>query len=379
MRKSPAAGDDRALMRECLDLASRGAGFASPNPMVGALLVKDGRIIGCGWHHRSGGPHAEVECLKACTEDPRGATMYVNLEPCTHYGKTPPCADRLIAAGLRRVVIAMNDPNRLVNGKGVRKLAEAGLEVTVGVLEREAAYLNRQFIAHIRQRRPYVHVKVAQSLDGKISGGQGKWISSLESRKLVHRWRTTHDAVLVGAGTVRKDHPLLTTRLVKGRNPHIIILDGALNLKRDELRFPRDNGRRVILCTTRRAVRRHQGSVRTLAKDGIEILALQVRGRRIQLPELLHCLYQSGVSSILVEGGSDIFTQFAGSGLVDEWSVFIAPRLLGRGIQAFHSTLDGSANRGHGKVNTLGCYRVGKDVLLRGFKRRYDSEIIGPS
>ena len=368
---------DEYWMKQALRLAEKGRGRTSPNPMVGAILIKEGKVVGEGFHAKAGEIHAEIAALGKAREESRGAVLYLNLEPCTHYGKTPPCADRLIAAGLRRVVIAMNDPNRLVNGKGVRKLAEAGLEVTVGVLEREAAYLNRQFIAHIRQRRPYVHVKVAQSLDGKISGGQGKWISSLESRKLVHRWRTTHDAVLVGAGTVRKDHPLLTTRLVKGRNPHIIILDGALNLKRDELRFPRNNGRRVILCTTRRAVRRHQGSVRTLAKDGIEILALQVRGRRIQLPELLHCLYQSGVSSILVEGGSDIFTQFAGSGLVDEWSVFIAPSLLGRGIQAFHSTLDGSANRGRGKVNTLGCYRVGNDLLLRGFKRRYDSEIVG--
>ena len=196
--------DHERFMSECLLLAELGKGQVSPNPLVGAVLVRDGRVVARGYHQRCGGPHAEMNCLAHYTGDVRSATMYVSLEPCSHHGKTPPCADMLSGSGLRHVVVGMKDPNPLVSGRGIERLRNAGVEVTVGVLEREARELNRVFVTHIRAKRPYVHVKIAQSMDGFIASpnARRRWISSAASRALVHRWRAEYDAVLVGAGTV---------------------------------------------------------------------------------------------------------------------------------------------------------------------------------
>ncbi len=369
--------DDRALMRLCLDLAARGAGYTSPNPMVGAILVKSGRIIGEGWHKRCGGPHAEIECLRSASEDPRGASMYVNLEPCSHHGRTPACAPALIEAGIRKVVIAMRDPNPLVNGHGVRLLRAAGLTVSAGVLEEEAAYFNRHFVTHITERRPYVHVKVAQSLDGKISGGRRRWISSAESRLLVHRWRATHDAVLVGASTIHLDHPSLNVRGIRGRHPHIVVLDGALHLTARDLRFPAQDTRRVILCTTSSAVHRRRALLRSLARQGVELFAIPAKGPRIAIDDLVVVLYESGIRSVLVEGGNSVFSQFARSGIVDEWSVVVAPKTLGEGLPAFDGASTGEFASRERKLETMTAMSVGEDVILRAFRKRYSPGIVG--
>ncbi|HTY01138.1 MAG TPA: bifunctional diaminohydroxyphosphoribosylaminopyrimidine deaminase/5-amino-6-(5-phosphoribosylamino)uracil reductase RibD [Bacteroidota bacterium] len=377
MKQGQQSDHDHAMMRTCLELASRGAGLTSPNPMVGAIMVKRGRIIGQGWHRRYGAPHAEQECLRSCREDPRGGTMYVSLEPCSHQGQTPPCAPALIKAGVSRVVIATKDPNPLVHGRGIRMLTSAGIAVTVGVLEEEARFFNRQFFTHITEGRPYVHVKIALSLDGKIAGGAKRWISSPASRRLVHRWRTTHDAVLVGAATVHLDRPSITVRHVRGRDPHVVVLDGSLTLTSRELQFPRANRRRVIVCTTAHAIERHRSLVRSLARQGVELFAIPARGSRIALDELVQVLFEGGMRSILVEGGGDLFRQFAGSSLVDEWSLFVAPSVVGSGMPAFGGAVAPVFRPKEQHLGVLTAMQVGPDVLLRAFREKYDPRVIG--
>ncbi len=368
--------DDRALMSLCLELAARGAGYTSPNPMVGAIIVKDGKILAEGWHRRWGEAHAEIECLKDCTKDPAGATMYVNLEPCAHHGKTPPCAVALIDAGIRKVVIGMKDPNPLVNGRGIRMLKAAGVEVHSGVLEEECEFFNRHFITQITEQRPYVHIKVAQTVDGRIAGGSGSWISSEESRKLVHRWRAMHDAVFVGASTVRVDRPSLTVRAVRGRQPAVVVLDGALRLNAEDMKFPRASHRRVIVCTTLNSVRRRRHIVRALARGHVELFALHGRGTRLALPDVLQVLHEGGIRSILVEGGGEVFRQFALAGLADEWSIFIAPKTFGRGKGAFEgATLSGLKPKAQ-TLGTITSMKVGPDVLVRAFAKKYPNHVV---
>ncbi len=376
MTTTRADDHDRAMMQDCLELAARGAGHTSPNPMVGAILEKRGRIIGQGWHKRCGGPHAEIECLRSSREDPRGATMYVNLEPCSHHGRTPPCASALIDAGIRRVVIATVDPNPLVEGKGLRMLSAAGVDVTVGVLDEQATFFNRHFFTHIAEGRPYVHVKVAQSLDGKITGSVQRWISSLESRRLVHQWRAIHDAILVGATTVRIDHPALSVRHVKGRQPTVVVLDGNLRLTSRQMQFPFANQRRVILCTTMKAIERHRSVVRSLARNGVELFAIRGAGARIDPGDLVQVLFEGGIRSILLEGGGDLFRQFAASGLVDEWSIFVAPKIIGGGMPAFPGMLKPVFKPKERTMGTMKAVHVGADVLVRAFRKKYDANLL---
>ena len=229
---------DEFFMRRALTLARRGLGRTSPNPMVGAVLVRQGEIVGEGYHRRYGGPHAEVEALRDAGENIAGATMYVTLEPCCHRGKkTPPCLDALLGRGLARVVIGTIDPNPEVSGRSVRALEGTGIETTVGVLEEECRRLNEAYFKYIQTRIPFVTLKVAQTLDGKIasSTGDARWISSEASRRLAHRLRSVHDAVLVGIGTVLADDPLLTVRLARGRNPLRVIVDSTLRTSRARL------------------------------------------------------------------------------------------------------------------------------------------------
>ncbi|MCK5572670.1 MAG: bifunctional diaminohydroxyphosphoribosylaminopyrimidine deaminase/5-amino-6-(5-phosphoribosylamino)uracil reductase RibD, partial [Bacteroidetes bacterium] len=265
--------DHERFMSECLLLAELGKGQVSPNPLVGAVLVRDGRVVARGYHQRCGGPHAEMNCLAHYTGDVRSATMYVSLEPCSHHGKTPPCADMLSGSGLRHVVVGMKDPNPLVSGRGIERLRNAGVEVTVGVLEREARELNRVFVTHIRAKRPYVHVKIAQSMDGFIASpnARRRWISSAASRALVHRWRAEYDAVLVGAGTVRKDNPRLNVRLVEGRDPAIVIVDGKFSTPLHARVFKGDQ--QVIVLVDRNRTRSSVRKLERAKARGITVVA----------------------------------------------------------------------------------------------------------
>jgi len=359
--------DHAAYMRECLDLARRGTGRVSPNPRVGALLVRNGKVVARGYHRRFGGPHAEVECLRRYRGPMGGTTLYVNLEPCAHAGKTPPCTDLIVRRGIRAVVVGMPDPNPLVGGRGIRALRGAGLRVTVGVLRDECAALNRDFITHVTRRRPYVHVKVAQTIDGRIGRQDAgfRWITSPPSRALVHRWRAQYDAVLVGARTIREDDPRLSVRYARGRDPHAVVLDGALSINPRARVFRSGKDRIVLVCTTPAAVRRSEARVRRLVKAGATLLVLPGKKGRIALPELLRALYDQGVGSLFVEGGAEVFAQFLAEGLVDELSVFVAPAFAGSGVPALGSSA------GPFRVTHLRLEmpeRIGDDLLIRALR-----------
>ncbi len=353
------------LMRVCFRLAQRGEGLVSPNPLVGAVLVRGERIVARGFHRIFGGPHAEVNCLGSFHSSPAGTTLYVNLEPCSHAGKTPPCTDRIIASGVRTVVVAMEDPNPLVAGRGIRKLRKEGIRVLTGVLEDEAKALNRIFIRHITTGLPYVHVKIAQSLDGFIAGrGRRRWISSMPSRTLVHQWRATHDAILVGANTIIADDPSLNVRLARGRDPAVVILDGRLSVGRSAQVF-RKTTRRVFIATDRALMAANPGKVKQLAACGVLFLPLKGRDGVLPLRVLLKRLYDLQIGSLLVEGGSRVFSQFLSMGYVDELSIFLAPHYLGSGIPS--ATILASAGGLQGRVQEYAVRNVGGDMLLKAF------------
>ena len=344
-------------------LAEKGRGRVSPNPLVGAVLVRRGRIIARGWHRRFGGPHAEVECLDAARGDLRQATLYVNLEPCAHYGKTPPCVDRIITSGVREVVIATKDPNPVVAGCGIRKLRGTGVCVVTGVLEKEAAWLNRFFLKHIATGVPYLHMKIAQTIDGYI-GGQGapRPLTSPASLRLVHLWRSEYDAVLIGAGTVAADDPQITVRHVRGRQPHVIILDGKLSLKDSHTLLRVSHDRYVFLCVAKEYVARQRARVRTLEDRGIIVLRFAGSKGDIRLSDVLGEVYKYGVGSILIEGGSAVFTRLRDEGLADEVSVFVAPFFLGGGTPVYATPGVGSTQRR--SIASTVIRTVGRDVLF---------------
>jgi diaminohydroxyphosphoribosylaminopyrimidine deaminase/5-amino-6-(5-phosphoribosylamino)uracil reductase len=297
---------DEAAMRHALRLALRGTGRVSPNPRVGCVILKDGRFIAEGWHAEYGGPHAEVMALERATEDVRGATLVVTLEPCVHQGKTPPCTPRIIEGGIARVVIGMLDPNPQVNGRGVEQLCAAGIQVELGVLEADCFWLNRFFAKHVRTGMPYVVGKLAQSLDGCIAlpDGESRWISSEESRRRVHALRAELDAVLVGKGTVFRDNPRLTVRKVPGRQPWRVVLDTHLQLPMMSFVFTDEYRDRTIVCCSAQAAR--QRKAETLREAGVQLLELPTDSDgRLHLPSLLRELSQRfQIASVLVEGGA---------------------------------------------------------------------------
>jgi diaminohydroxyphosphoribosylaminopyrimidine deaminase/5-amino-6-(5-phosphoribosylamino)uracil reductase len=355
------------FMRECFRLALEGRGHVSPNPLVGAVLVKQGKIVSSGWHARYGGPHAEADCLARYKGDPAGAILYVNLEPCSHFGKTPPCADLIVSAGIRRVVVAMKDPNPLVSGRGIGRLRRAGLTVDIGVCGGEARDLNRFFVKNVTAKRPYVHLKIAQSLDGIIAGtsARRRWISSKESRRIVHAWRATHDAVLVGAGTIHADNPRLNVRLASWRDPEVVILDGRLTVPAGAKVFMEK--RRVVVVAARRHALKQQAHVRKLQSLGVTVIAMGGEGGSLSLGAVLKRLYALNIGSLLVEGGGSVFAQFMKAGLVDELSIFIAPLYLGGGSPAFARGVP-LLGRGHPfKPRTFSAQTVGSDILLKSF------------
>lgn len=316
---------DEDFMQRALELAERGRETTGENPMVGAVLVKDGKIIGEGYHKKAGGPHAEIKALKYVGLNAKGATLYVNLEPCNHYGKTPPCTDALIKAGVARVVAAIEDPNPKVSGKGFLKLKKAGIDVTIGILEDKALKLNEVFIKCISQNTPFVVAKIAQTIDGKIalSSGKSKWITGDAARKKGHELRNMYDAILVGIGTVLADDPMLNCRLAgKTNDPIKIILDSSAQIP-IESKLLQDRGK-VILATTSYA---DECRLHKLQDMGVEVI--KTSQDTVNLKELLMKLYDMGISSILVEGGPRILTSFLREKLLDKLVVFLAPKIIG--------------------------------------------------
>ncbi len=324
-------GDKERYIALALELAEKGRGRTSPNPMVGAVVVKDGRIIGRGFHAKAGGPHAEVVALQEAGDEARGATVYVSLEPCSHYGRTPPCVDRIIEAGISKVVVAMLDPNPLVAGRGIEKLRAAGIETEVGVLEKRAKRLNEVFIKYITTELPFVLIKMAMTLDGKSATitGDSRWISGEGSRAYVHHLRDEFDAVMVGIGTVLKDDPRLTARLPEGggKDPIRIIVDsrGRIPLTAKVLNL--DSPAKTMIAVTKKAP---QDKVEQLRGKGIEVLVLPaVRDDKVDLRELLRELGKREIASVLVEGGGNLNWSLLDAGLVDKIVFFIAPKIVG--------------------------------------------------
>lgn len=313
-------------MRRALELARRGEGHTRPNPMVGAVLVKNGQIIGEGWHKVCGGPHAEVEAFASCREDPEGAALYVTLEPCAHYGKTPPCADLIIRKKIGRVVAAMADPNPLVSGKGIRRLRAAGIPVDVGLLADECGRLNEVFLKFVTERRPFVLYKAAMSLDGKTAcyTGESQWISGEESREEVRRLRGVYSAIMAGIGTVLADDPRLTARTAGMNDPVRIVVDSRLRIP-PEARLLHEPGRVVILTTSAAPPEKKKA----LCAMGAEVIFADGAYGKVDLSLAMEELSAMEIDSILLEGGSTLAEAAFQAGIVDKVSLYVAPILIG--------------------------------------------------
>jgi len=358
---------DEFYMQRALRLARRGERWVSPNPMVGAVIVKGDRIIGEGYHEQFGGPHAEINALRQAQESVQGTAIYVTLEPCSHYGKTPPCVEALIDRQPARVVIGATDPNPLVAGRGIAALRRSGIDVTLGVMEQACREMNAGFFKFITTGIPYVTLKFAQTIDGRIASvtGHSRWISSPASRTFAHRLRSTHDAILVGAGTVIADDPDLTVRHVKGRNPIRIVVDSHLRLPLGAKILQDQESARTIVATTGQAA---PEKMLQLQEQGIETLLVDEfvgeadRGQ-VNLPKLFRELGKKQIASVLVEGGSAIITSLLKEKLADRLVIIVAPKILGRGIEAVadlgNQTMDEATRILFRKV-----YRRGEDIII---------------
>ena len=314
-------------MREALDLARKGRSLASPHPLVGAVLVSEGEVVGRGFHTYAARHHAEIIALAQAGEKARGATMYLNLEPCFHHGRTPPCVDALIAAAPRRVVIAMSDPNPRVAGRGAEALRQAGIVAEVGVREAESQRLNEFYVKHITTGLPFVTAKFAASLDGRIAtaDGESRWITSDACRAVAHRLRHVHDAVLVGINTVVADDPALTTRLEGDRSPLRVVVDTALRIP-DGARVLQSGPGSALIATTARA---DPNRVARLRASGVEVEILDPGPGGVDLRALLDVLGSRDLVSVLVEGGSGVLGAAFDAGIVDKVVAMLAPRIIG--------------------------------------------------
>ena len=359
--------DDVFYMRRCLELAQKGAGSVSPNPMVGSVIVYNGEIIGEGYHEKIGGPHAEVNAVASVSNEALlcHATLYVNLEPCSHFGKTPPCSDLIIEKGIPRVVIGCQDPHGAVAGKGTAKLLAAGIDTTTRVLEAESLKLNEAFVKSHTAGLPLVTLKLAQTLDGKIatSLGASRWITGKEAREEVHRLRSIYDAVIIGEATIRADDALLTVRHCSGRNPLRVVLDRQLNVPLDAKIFGREAQTIVFASSAWTGLPK----VEQLRQLGVTVVFVNEHAAELDLRQVLLELHNRQILSVMVEGGSRLSASFIREQLVDKMYMFIAPKLFGGdGLSAFAplgvSMPDQAVNL-HFEVPRF----FGSDVLLEAY------------
>ena len=385
MAHSELLAQDETYMARALALARNGVGWVDPNPLVGAVVVKDGRVIAEGWHARFGGPHAEREAFAHATDTLQGSTLYVTLEPCCHQGKTPPCSDAIIAAGIRRVVIGVRDPNPLVSGQGIAALVKAGISVTEGVLQDECKHLNRIFFQYVSTGLPYVVAKYAMTLDGKMATAQGysKWITGEQARAHVHTQRHRFAAIMVGIATVLKDDPLLTCRMEDAHRFGLVEAvaspwqsASSLQLSRDPIRVVVDSTLRIpldaqVIATARQVptlvatLSSDKARVAELHKRGCEVLYCQERQGRIDLQDLMEQLGARNVSSVYVEGGPTLHASLFKAGLVQEVHAYVAPKIFG-GTEAI-SPVGGtgvSLPQDAQQAALMQVRRIGADLLL---------------
>lgn len=360
--------DDEQFMRRALLLAQKGRGRTSPNPMVGAVVVRNGRIVGEGYHARAGGPHAEVVALEAAAGETAGGDLYVTLEPCCHQGRTPPCADRIISTGIRRVVTPTLDLNPLVSGRGIERLREAGIVVELGLFSEEATGLNEAFTKFIKSRIPLVILKAAISLDGKIATrtGDSQWISGEQSRQRAHELRDQVDALIVGIGTIRRDDPRLTTRVPEGgRDPIRVIVDGRGPLPLTAKVFHSVSQSPTWVAVAADAPHER---VKVLERCGLTVIEAGGAHGRVRLADLLKRLGEREITSVMIEGGQAIFTSALEEGIVDKLFLFVAPLLIG-GTMA--PSLFGGAGIEHVtealRLQQVRIDQVGGDLLIEGY------------
>lgn len=342
-------------MEQAIKLARKGLGFVSPNPMVGSVIVKNNRVIGAGYHARFGGDHAEVAAVKSATEDVAGATMYVTLEPCCFHGKTPPCVNLIIEKKISHVVIGSVDPDPRVNQKGIQILRENGVEVSFSALVNECNQLIEAYSWHRNNCVPFTTIKVAQTLDGQIATqtGHSQWISSPDSRTFAHQLRKEHDAVMVGTGTVIADNPQLNLRHVKGVNPRRIILDSKLRIPVDAHVLKADDIEKSILVTS---VEASEKKLEQLKKIGVEVIKIHSnQDKRLDLKQLWEVLGRKGITSLLVEGGSQLITSLLHQKLANRFIAAIAPLILGQGTPA---------------VGNLGKQKIDDAIHLKNIRKK---------
>ena len=349
-------------MELALKLAEKGKGTASPNPIVGCLIVKRGRIVGRGWHKKCGEDHAEICALKDAGKKAKDGLMYVTLEPCSHWGKTPPCTEKIVQAGIREIVIGMKDPNPLISGYD--ELRFRGIKTRIGILEEECKKLNEPYIKWIKTKTPFVIAKAAMSLDGKIATttGHSKYITGKEARKYVHELRAEYDAVMVGSNTIAKDNPQLTVRLIKGRNPIKIVVDSTLKISA-KANVIKNEPSKLIIATTRKAPKK---KIKLLQNKGVRVLVLNAKNGRVDLEHLMKELGKHDIISIMIEGGAELNAEALRSKIVDKILFFISPKMIGKGLEAIGDLgvkkVDKSIN-----LKNIDYKKIGKDMLIEGY------------
>ena len=357
---------DKRYLRMACRLARKAAGRTSPNPMVGAVLVRSGKVVATGFHRIAGTDHAEIVALKRAGAKANGATLYINLEPCSHYGRTPPCTRALIRAGIKEVVAGMTDPNPLVGGKGFRELKRAGIKIRVGLLEQECKALNEAFIKYVTRRLPFVTLKLAASLDGKIAAvtGDARWISGEDSRRMVHELRNEVDAVVTGVRTVIADDPQLTCRISNGRNPWRVILDPRLRIPLSAKLLRQPDSERSIIVTGQRS---SYPKVRAIESLGAQVWRVRLREGRIPWSAILRKVAMEGILSVMIEGGATTAAWALKEKAVDKILFFFAPMILGGDGRVMIDTLGVKRVRQAIAVKRVQVRQSGTDTLVSAY------------
>ena len=361
--------NDSKFMKMALDLSLKGQGYTSPNPMVGAVVVKDGEVVGTGYHQAAGEPHAEVHAINSAGIYAKGSTLYVTLEPCNHEGRTPPCTEKILKAGIKEVVVTMKDPNPDVKGGGIEYLKQHGIDVRLGICEEEARKINEFFIKYVQTKRPFIIVKCAATLDGQIATktGDSKWITGKESRKFVHGLRHRVDAIMVGIKTVIRDNPRLTTRLdnIKGHDPIRVILDTHLSISEEANLLRVDSESDTIVFTGNSVP---QDKKLRIEKTGARVLAAAVIDNLIDLDLLMDQLGALGITSLLIEGGSRIIASAFRAGIVDKLFFYFAPKILG-GNDGYPICMGPGTEFMNEciSVKDIKVWQFGDDVMIEGY------------